>query len=158
MQIIDFEKSSKCFQEPDIFRFSDIFPVELQPFISHDNFLYNNRDFYIKAEDKFWKYESRTRFVPKTISKKKYLDLCAGTKGFGNTGLYSTDDCLYIPIYHIGNDVWEEIGTSIHTGSKMNQLLTVMIRNNFWLFDSGKQLVYVYRRRFFKQNNIADGE
>ena len=149
MQIIDFEKSSKCFQAPDIYRFSDVLPVELQPYISHDNFLYDDRDFYIKAGDKFWKNEGRMKFVPATVSQEKYLDLCASTetKGFGNTGLYSTDDSLWIPIYHIGNDVWEEIGTSLHTGSKMNQLLTVMIRNNFWLFDSGKQLVYVYRRR-----------
>ena len=147
MRIIDFEKSSKCFQAPDIYRFSDVLPVELQPYISHDNFLYDDRNFYIKAEDKFWKYESRMKFVPATVSQVKYLDLCANTKGFDNTGLYSTDDSLWIPIYNIGNDVWEEIGTYIHTDSKQNQVIVDIIRNNIWLFDKGKKLIYVYRKR-----------
>ena len=87
------------------------------------------------------------KFVPATVSQVKYLDLCANTKGFDNTGLYSTDDSLWIPIYNIGNDVWEEIGTYIHTDSKQNQVIVDIIRNNIWLFDKGKKLIYVYRKR-----------
>ncbi|MBR1966104.1 MAG: hypothetical protein IKA22_05790 [Lentisphaeria bacterium] len=147
MQIIDFEKSSKSFHDPEILRFADIFPAELLPFISHENFLYNERDFYIRAGEKLWKYESRMNFVPVILSKETYLDLSAGTKEFGNTGVVQIDDDLYIPIYCIGNDVWEEIGTPIHTSTTVGKLLTVMIRNNFWFIDKEKQLVYVYQRR-----------
>ena len=149
MQIIDFEKSSKSFYDPEILRFADVFPAELLPFISHDNFLYDDRDFYIKAGENFWKYESRMNFVKMTLSKEKYLDLCASTKEFGNTGIVQIDDNLYIPIYSIGNDVWEEIGTPIHTSAVMEQLITVMIRNNFWLIDTGKRLVHGYRRKLY---------
>ena len=149
MQIIDFEKSSKIFHAPEILRFADVFPAELLPFISHENFLYNERDFYIKAGEKFWKYESRMSFVPVILSKEKYLDLSVGTKEFDNTGTVKIDDDLYIPIYCIGNDVWEEIGAAIHTPTVMEKLLTVMIRNNFWFIDRGKQLVHVYRRKLY---------
>ena len=147
MQIIDFEKSSKNFHDPEISRFADIFPAELWSFISHDNFLYDERDFYIKAGEKFWKYESRMSFVPVILSKEKYLDLSVGTKEFDNTGTVKIDDDLYIPIYCIGNDVWEEIGAAIHTPTTVGKLLAVMIRNNFWFIDKEKQLVYVYQRR-----------
>ena len=147
MQIIDFEKSSKSFHDPEILRFADIFPAELLPFISHENFLYNERDFYIRAGEKLWKYESRMNFVPVILSKETYLDLSAGTKEFGNTGVVQIDDDLYIPIYCIGNDVWEEIGTPIHTPTTVGKLLTVMIRNNFWFIDKEKQQVHVYRRK-----------
>ena len=115
MQIIDFEKSSKNFHDPEVLRFADIFPAELWSFISHDNFLYDERDFYIRAGEKFWKYESRMSFVPVVLSEEKNLDLSAGTKEFGNTGIVQIDDNLYILIYCIGNDVWEEIGAEIHT-------------------------------------------
>ena len=147
MQIIDFEKSSKNFHDPEISRFADIFPAELWSFISHDNFLYDERDFYIRAGEKFWKYESRMSFVPVVLSEEKYLDLSAGTKEFDNTGVVQIDDNLYIPIYCIGNDVWEEIGAEIHTPTAIKKLLAVMIRNNFWFIDKEKQLVYVYQRR-----------
>ena len=147
MQIIDFEKSSKIFHDPEILRFADIFPAELWSFISHDNFLYDERDFYIRAGEKFWKYESRMSFVPVILSKETYLDLSASTKEFGNTGIVQINDDLYIPIYCIGNDVWEEIGAEIHTPTAIKNLLAVMIRNNFWFIDKEKQLVYVYQRR-----------
>ena len=147
MQIIDFEKSSKNFHDPEILRFADVFPAELWSFISHDNFLYDERDFYIKAGEKFWKYESRMSFVPVILSKEKYLDLSAGTKEFDNTGTVKIDDDLYIPIYCIGNDVWEEIGTPIHTPTTVGKLLAVTIRNNFWFIDKEKQQVHVYRRK-----------
>ena len=147
MQIIDFEKSSKNFHDPEILRFADVFPAELWSFISHDNFLYDTKDFYIRAGEKFWKYESRMSFVPVVLSEEKYLDLSAGTKEFDNTGVVQIDDNLYIPIYCIGNDVWEEIGAEIHTPTAIKKLLAVMIRNNFWFIDKEKQLVYVYQRR-----------
>ena len=147
MQIIDFEKSSKNFHDPEILRFADVFPAELWSFISHDNFLYDTKDFYIRAGEKFWKYESRMSFVPVVLSEEKYLDLSAGTKEFDNTGVVQIDDNLYIPIYCIGNDVWEEIGAEIHTPTAIKNLLSVMIRNNFWFIDKEKQLVYVYQRR-----------
>ena len=147
MQFIGFEKSSKSFHEPEILHFADIFPVELLPFISDDNFLYDVRNFYIKAGEKFWKYESRMNFVPVILSKETYLDLSASTKEFGNTGIVQINDDLYIPIYCIGNDVWEEIGTPIHTPTTVGKLLTVMIRNNFWFIDKEKQQVHVYRRK-----------
>ena len=150
MQIIDFEKSSKSFHDPEILRFADIFPAELLPFISYENFLYNERDFYIKVGEKFWKYASRMNFVPVILSKETYLDLSATTKNFCNTGISRIDDDLYIPIYCIGNDVWEEIGAAIHTPTVMEKLLTVMIRNNFWFIDRGKQLVHVYRKKGIK--------
>ena len=149
MQIIDFEKSSKSFHAPEILRFADVFPAELWSFLTYNNFLYDNRDFYIKAGEKFWKYESRMSFVPVILSKEKYLDLSAGTKEFDNTGTVKIDDDLYIPIYCIGNDVWEEIGAAIHTPTVMEKLFTVMIRNNFWFIDRGKQLVHVYRRKLY---------
>ena len=149
MQIIDFEKSSKSFHAPEILRFADVFPAELWSFLTHNNFLYDDRDFYIRAGEKFWKYESRMSFVPVILSKEKYLDLSAGTKEFDNTGTVKIDDDLYIPIYCIGNDVWEEIGAAIHTPTVMEKLLTVMIRNNFWFIDRGKQLVHVYRRKLY---------
>ena len=110
-------------------------------------FLYDERDFYIRAGEKFWKYESRMSFVPVVLSEEKYLDLSAGTKEFDNTGVVQIDDNLYIPIYCIGNDVWEEIGAEIHTPTAIKNLLAVMIRNNFWFIDKEKQLVYVYQRR-----------
>ena len=147
MQIIDFEKSSKNFHDPEILRFADVFPAELWSFISHDNFLYDTKDFYIRAGEKFWKYESRMSFVPVVLSEEKYLDLSAGTKEFGNTGIVQIDDNLYILIYCIGNDAWEEIGAEIHTPTAIKNLLAVMIRNNFWFIDKEKQLVYVYQRR-----------
>ena len=149
MQIIDFEKSSKSFHAPEILRFADVFPAELWSFLTHNNFLYDDRDFYIRAGEKFWKYESRMSFVPVILSKEKYLDLSVGTKEFDNTGTVKIDDDLYIPIYCIGNDVWEEIGAAIHTPTVMEKLLTVMIRNNFWFIDRGKQLVHVYRRKLY---------
>ena len=149
MQIIDFEKSSKIFHAPEILRFADVFPAELWSFLTHNNFLYDDRDFYIRAGEKFWKYESRMSFVPVILSKEKYLNLSAGTKEFDNTGTVKIDDDLYIPIYCIGNDVWEEIGAAIHTPTVMEKLLTVMIRNNFWFIDRGKQLVHVYRRKLY---------
>lgn len=149
MQIIDFEKSSKSFHAPEILRFADVFPAELLPFISHENFLYNDRDFYIRAGEKFWKYESRMNFVPVILSKETYLDLSASTKEFGNTGIVQINDDLYIPIYCIGNDVWEEIGTPIHTPTTVGKLLTVMIRNNIWFIDKEKQQVHVYRRKLY---------
>lgn len=147
MQIIDFEKSSKIFHDPEVWRFADIFPAELWSFLTHSNFLYDTQDFYIKAGEKFWKYESRMNFVPVILSKETYLDLSAGTKEFGNTGIVQINDDLYIPIYCIGNDIWEEIGTEIHTPTAIKNLLAVMIRNNFWFIDKEKQLVYVYQRR-----------
>ena len=147
MQIIDFEKSSKSFHAPEILRFADVFPAELWSFLTYNNFLYDNRDFYIRAGEKFWKYESRMNFVPVILSKETYLDLSASTKEFGNTGIVQINDDLYIPIYCIGNDVWEEIGTPIHTPTTVEKLLTVMIRNNFWFIDKEKQLVYVYREK-----------
>ena len=110
-------------------------------------FLYDERDFYIRAGEKFWKYESRMSFVPVVLSEEKYLDLSAGTKEFGNTGIVQIDDNLYILIYCIGNDVWEEIGAEIHTPTAIKNLLAVKIRNNFWFIDKEKQLVYVYQRR-----------
>lgn len=146
MQIIDFEKSLKNFHDQEILRFADIFPAELWSFISHKNFLYDERDFYIRAGEKFWKYQSRMSFVPVELSEEKCFDLSAGTKEFDNTGTVKIDDNLYIPIYCIGNDVWEEIGVTIHTSTVMEKLLTVLIRNNFWLIDTGKQQVHVYRR------------
>ena len=147
MQIIDFEKSSKSFHAPEILRFADVFPAELCFFLTHNNFLYDDRDFYIRAGEKFWKYESRMNFVPVILSKEKYLDLSAGTKEFDNTGTVKIDDDLYIPIYCIGNDVWEEIGAAIHTPTTVGKLLAVMIRNNFWFIDKEKQQVHVYRRK-----------
>ena len=149
MQIIDFEKSSKIFHDPEILRFADVFPAELWSFLTHNNFLYDDRDFYIRAGEKFWKYESRMNFVPVILSKEKYLDLSASTKEFGNTGIVQINDDLYIPIYCIGNDVWEEIGTPIHTPTTVGKLLTVMIRNNFWFIDKEKQQVHVYRRKLY---------
>ena len=147
MQFIGFEKSSKSFHAPEILRFADVFPAELWSFLTYNNFLYDNRDFYIRAGEKFWKYESRMNFVPVILSKETYLDLSASTKEFGNTGIVQINDDLYIPIYCIGNDVWEEIGTPIHTPTTVEKLLTVMIRNNFWFIDKEKQLVYVYREK-----------
>ena len=149
MQIIDFEKSSKSFHAPEILRFADVFPAELWSFLTHNNFLYDDRDFYIRTGEKFWKYESRMSFVPVILSKEKYLDLSAGTKEFDNTGTVKIDDDLYIPIYCIGNDVWEEIGIPIHTPTTVGKLLTVMIRNNLWFIDKEKQQVHVYRRKLY---------
>ena len=158
MHIISFEQTSKRFHEPEIHPFAAVFPAKLQAHIAQENFLYDSRDCYIKAGNDFWKYESRTLFVPKIISKTKYLDLCASTKAIHDAELVKIDDRLWLPIYRADGDNWEGIGTEICTHTESPQLFPVMVRSNFWLFDTGTQLVYVYRRRFFKRNNIADGE
>ena len=158
MHLIPLEQTSRSFHEPEIHPFAEIFPAELRAHIARENFLYNSQDCYIKAGDKFWKYEGRTRFVPKIISKTKYLDLSASTKEIHDAELVHTDDRLWIPTHRADGDNWEEIGTEICTHTEPPQLFPVMVRGNYWLFDTGKQLVYVYRKRFFRRNNIADGE
>lgn len=149
MHIIPFEQTSKRFHDPEIYPFVAVFPAKLQAHIAQENFLYDTRDCYIKAGNDFWKYESRTRFVPKRISKAKYLDLCISTKAVHDAELVKIDDRLWIPICRIDGDNWEEIGTEVCTHTKSPRLFPVMVRRNFWLFDADEQRVYVYRRRHF---------
>ena len=149
MHIIPLEQTSRHFHEPEIHSFDEIFPTGLQAHIAQGNFLYDSRNCYIKADKEFWKYESRTRFVPTIISKTKYLDLCASTKTIHYADLTKIDDELWIPIHRVDGDNWEEIGTEICTHTKPPRLFPVMVRRNFWLFDADEQRVYVYRRRHF---------
>ena len=158
MRIISLAQTSRRFREPEIHPFAEVFSAELQAHIARENFLYDVRDCYIRAGDEFWKYESRTRFVPKKISKTKYLDLCASTKAIHDADLVRIDDRQWIPIHRTAGDNWEEIGAEICTRTEPPQLFPVMVRGNFWLFDTEKQQVYVCRRNLFKQNNIEDGE
>ena len=158
MHIIPLEQTSKRFHDPEIYPFAAVFSAELQTHIAQENFLYDSQDCYIKAGNDFWKYESQTRFVPAMISKTKYKDLCESTKAIFDAELVKIDDRLWIPICRIGGDNWEEIGAEICTRTDPPQLFPVMEGGNYWLFDTGTQRVYVYRRRFFKQNNIEVGE
>ena len=147
MHIIPLEQTSRHFHEPELHSFDEIFPDGLQSHIAQENFLHDSRNCYIKAGKEFWKYESRTRFVPATVSRTKYLDLCASTETTHDAELLQIDDRLWIPIHRADGDNWEEIGTEICTHTEPPRLFPVMVRRNFWLFDTGKQLVYVYRKK-----------
>ena len=155
MHIIPIEQTARHFHEPEIHSFAEIFPAGLQSHIAQENFLHDSRNYYIKAGKEFWKYESRTRFVPTIISKTKYLDLCASTKAIHDADLVKVDDKLWIPIHRADGDNWEEIGTAICTHTEPSRLFSVMVRGNFWLFDKGKKLIYVYRRKGKRRNTNA---
>ena len=146
MQIIPIESSSKQFHKPELFLFSAIFSIDQMHHIAKENFLYDDRDCYIKGKKEIWKYGGNKSFFLHNISIEKRLELYKNLQEPKKVDLYPAGNQLWIPIYRVLGDTWEKIGTGIHTQTEPPQLFTVMVRGNIWLLDTKKQQVNIYKK------------